>query len=131
MRLLGIDYGTKYVGLAISDEGGALAFSLTVLPNTKKLVAEIARICKEKNIALVVIGESLDYSGKENPVQEKIKAFKKKIEEATRLPAHFEPEFWTSMQACKLGGSDSSTRAGHNDASAAAIILQSHIDKKK
>ncbi|MCI0542622.1 Holliday junction resolvase RuvX [bacterium] len=125
MRLLGIDYGTKHVGLAISDEGGALAFPLVVLPTTKKLTLEVARICEEKEISEIVIGESRDYAGKENPVQKKILEFKKELEEEMKLPVHFEPEFWTSVQARKMGGS-----GNHNDASAAALILQAWVDRK-
>lgn len=124
-RLLGVDFGVKRVGLAVSDEGGTLAFPLVVLKNTKRLVGEVQEICEEEKIHAIILGESLDYSGKENPVQEKIKVFKKELEEATKLPVHFEPEFWTSEQARKMGGS-----GNHNDASAAAIILQSWIDKK-
>lgn len=123
-RLLGIDYGTKYVGLAVSDEGGTLAFPLVVLPNGKHLGAEIGKVCEEKEVKEIILGESKDFSGKENPVQKKILEFKEKLEAALNIPIHFEPEALSSAQARNLGGSGE-----HNDASAAAIILQSYLDK--
>ncbi len=136
-RLLGIDYGTKNVGLALTDESATLAFPLVVLSNSsrnrqdtktgaKNLIQEIIKICREKEVGEIVIGESRDYSGKENPVQKKILELKKELEDATKIPVHLEPEFWTSTQAGKLGGS-----GNHNDASAAAIILQSWVDRNK
>ncbi len=124
-RFLGVDYGTKYVGLAISDEGGEMAFPLAALANTKKLLDEIVKICGEKGVGEIVLGESRDFQGGANPVQEKIAAFKKELEATTNLPVHFEPEFLTSAQARNLGGA-----GNHSDASAAALILQGYLERK-
>jgi len=123
-RLLGIDYGAKRVGLAITDEDGTLAFPLVVLRNTSRLVEEVKEICEEEGIGGIVLGESRNFAGEENPVQEKIGAFKKKLEKAVGLPIRYEPEFMTSAQAGRVQG-----EREMRDASAAAIILQSSIDK--
>jgi len=126
MRYLGIDYGTKRVGVAISDEAGEFALPFLVLPNDKRLIAAMAAICREKNIGTVVIGESKNFAGEDNPLQEKINQFKKELEQATGLPVELEPEFFTSAEAAQLQGKNSKL-----DASAAALILKSFLDKHK
>src|SRR3989344_294976 len=59
MRYLGIDYGTKRVGLALSDEGGNMAFPLAVVKNDAKLNDTIVSFVKEKQVGAIVIGHSL------------------------------------------------------------------------
>jgi len=125
MKALGIDFGTKKTGIAISDEEGRVAFPHSVLPS-KDLVSAVADICKKENIGTVILGESRDFSGAPNPVMEKISRFKAELEVATELPVIFEPEFLTSKQARNIHDS-----GDQNDASAAALILQSFLDRKK
>ncbi|MFA5830788.1 MAG: Holliday junction resolvase RuvX [Candidatus Paceibacterota bacterium] len=126
MKILGIDYGTKKVGIAISDDGGAVAFPYGVFPNDNRLTAIISKLCAKENIGTVVLGESLDFSGQPNPVMKKILAFKKTLEEKFSLSVFLEKEFLTSKQARNIQEDSSLT-----DASAAAIILQSWLDKNK
>lgn len=126
MRYLGIDYGTKRVGVAISDEAGEFALPHIVLPNDKKLLAAMAGICRDKNIGAIVLGESKNFAGEDNPVMEKIYLFKKELEQATGLPIELEPEFFTSAEAARFQGKNDKL-----DASAAALILKSFLDKKK
>ncbi|MFA6273491.1 MAG: Holliday junction resolvase RuvX [Candidatus Paceibacterota bacterium] len=125
MRYLGIDYGTKRVGVAISDEAGEFALPFSVLPNDKKLLTAITTICREKNIGEIVLGESKNFAGEDNPLQEKINQFKKELEETVGLPIKLEPEFFTSAEAARLQGKNEKL-----DASAAALILKSFLDKK-
>ena len=126
MRYLGIDYGAKRVGIALSDTEGGMAFPHTVLPNDKKLITTIKELCDKEHIAEIVLGESLDYKMKPNVIMEKIIPFKKELENATGLPVHFEREFMTSAAAEHLQG-----KGEMLDASAAAIILQGYLDKVK
>ncbi len=126
MKFLGIDYGSKRVGIALSDTEGGMAFPHTVLPNNKKLITTIKEICDKEHVAVIVLGESLDYKMKPNVIMEKITPFKKGLEQVTNLPIHFEREFMTSAAAEHLQG-----KGEMIDASAAAIILQSYLDKKK
>ncbi|MBI4280926.1 Holliday junction resolvase RuvX [Candidatus Uhrbacteria bacterium] len=124
MRLLGIDYGSKRVGTAISDETGTLAFPHAVLLNNKELLPALQKIIAEEKVTEIVMGESHDYKGKENPIMEGIRACRKTLEQETKLPVHLEPEFLTSAQAAYFQGKHDKL-----DASAAAIILQSYLDK--
>lgn len=123
-KFLGIDYGTKKVGIAISDERGSFAFPKCVLKNDKNLLENILQITKEESISAIVIGESTDYKGKDNPIMKKIYKLKEFLEQR-RFAVILEPEFLTSVEA---------RRANFNsdmlDASAAALILQSYLDKK-
>lgn len=124
MRYLGIDYGTKKVGLALSDEVGSMAFPESVVPNTKDLLPAVARLVAERGVEAIVVGESRDYKGAENPVHAPANAFAQELGEKTGLPVSFEPEFMTSVQARSLQGD-----SGMIDASAAALVLQSFLDR--
>ena len=125
MKTLGIDFGTKKLGLSISDEGGRIAFPLVVLRHDKKLFAEIKMVCDKEDITTIVLGESLNFAGEPNLVMEKINTFKEQLAEITGIPVVFEKEFLTSKQARNVLDSEEM-----NDASAAAIILQSWLDRK-
>lgn len=125
MRYMGIDYGEKRVGIALSDESGRLAFPKKVLPRDKKLVSAIAAMCQEEKVGEVVIGESLDYKNQPNAIMKKIVPFKEELERLVKCKVTFEPEFMTSHESTHIQGD-----TGKNDASAAALILKSYLDKK-
>ena len=125
MRYLGIDYGSKRVGVAVSDELKTFATPLVVFSNTKDLISEISKICREKEIELIVVGESKDFAQVENKIMEEIKPFVKSLEEEIKLPVYMHPEFMTSLEAQQLQGKNEM-----NDASAAALILKSYLDTK-
>jgi len=126
MKHLGIDFGEKRIGVAISDDSGRLAFPHSVLENGKNILTDVEKIIKSENVEKIIIGESKDFEGKDNKVMEEIRKFKKLLEEKFGLPVIFEPEFMTSSQAKILQGENAL-----HDASAAAIILQSFLDKNK
>ncbi len=125
MRLLGIDFGKKRVGIAISDDKGMMAFPREVLPNDNYLVSEIAKLVKGQGIETIVLGESKDFKMIDNPIMSKIKMFADELERATGIVVIYEPEMLSSHQAAHFQGKNEMT-----DASAAAIILQSYIDRR-
>ena len=128
-RLLGIDFGRKRVGVALSDEGRKIAFPKTVYSNDKKLVGRIADYCEGNSVIGIVLGESKNFKGEDNPIMKDILKFKTEIENATSLPVYMEPEFMTSSEAKKMRAEDDSGEI--IDASAAAVILQSYLDKNR
>ena len=75
MKYLGIDYGSKKIGVAISDDGGAFAFPLSIIKSDKESINSIVDILLSKNISSVVIGESVNDKGEKNIVDSKIKNF--------------------------------------------------------
>ncbi|OHA46450.1 MAG: hypothetical protein A2541_00580 [Candidatus Taylorbacteria bacterium RIFOXYD2_FULL_36_9] len=123
MRYLGIDFGEKRVGIAISDEDGKIAFPSVVLTNDKDLLKNIVDLCMKNTVEVVVMGESKNYQGQINDIMWKIDGFKKQLE-TIGFKVVFEPEFMTSIQASQITGENEMI-----DASAAAIILQSYLDK--
>lgn len=126
MRYLGIDYGEKRVGLALSDERGDFSYPLSVLQNSESIVEEITNICEEKNVDVIVVGESKDFKQNENPIMVKVRKLVDDLKTKTGKPIHLHPEFMTSLEAEHL--------QGHNemhDASAAALILKSYLESNK
>ena len=129
MIALGVDYGTKRVGVAISDEGGQFAFPYKVIDSAKispeATAGAIADICKEKGIADVVMGESKNLKGEDNTVMQYIKVC---ADELTRLGLNvsFEPEWFSTQAAERFQG-----KKDDIDSSAAAVILQSFLDRRK
>ncbi|HEY4506140.1 MAG TPA: Holliday junction resolvase RuvX [Candidatus Paceibacterota bacterium] len=127
VRYLGIDYGEKRIGVAISDEGGSLAFPYKTVPNTVKKVEVIEKVCRKENIEHIVIGESLTYKGEPNVIMEEIKKFADIISEKVQVPVSFHPEILTTQEARRYAPSIY-TKV---DKEAAAIILQSYLDMHK
>jgi|ERR1035437_5402913 putative Holliday junction resolvase len=138
MKYLGIDYGSKRVGIAVSDDTGRIAFPKKVIKNQspERLIAEIKEMCKEQLISDIVIGDSRDYKGRPNEIMKHIEPFSVALEESVGLPVHFQLEFMTSMQAERPFGKptkeDEQLKGDKAllDASAAAIILQSFLDSR-
>ncbi len=96
-----------------------------VLKNNKTVINIIEKICKDKNIDSVVLGESVDQQGQKNAIAHDAENFKKIIEETLQLPVTYEKEQFTSAHA-RHGGSE---QKGRIDASAAALILQRYLDR--
>ncbi|MFZ2151929.1 MAG: Holliday junction resolvase RuvX [Minisyncoccia bacterium] len=125
MKYLCIDYGKKKVGIATSDDGGEMAFPCMVLENNKVLIVEIKQLCKELKIGAIVVGESVDQNGKPNTIAKDARAFAVQLEDTLDLPLYFEKEWMTSVHARVMQEGKEVV-----DDSAAALILQRHLDKK-
>ncbi|MFN3188205.1 MAG: Holliday junction resolvase RuvX [Candidatus Paceibacteria bacterium] len=126
MRIMGIDYGSKKVGIALTDPSGRMAFPHCVIPNTPKLFSEITDIIKNYKVEEVVIGQSIDKNGAPNAIQAKAESLMIDLTLASGLPVHFEPEQFTTKQAERLQGKHKMI-----DASAAALIVESYLMKQK
>ena len=124
MRILGIDYGSKRVGVAISDENRQFAIPVSVVLNTPTLVEEIEKLAIDNEAKEIVLGESMNYKGEPNDIHLQSIKFKEGLEKKG-FTVYFEPEFMTSIQAERLQGKNEKS-----DASAAALILQSYLDRK-
>jgi putative Holliday junction resolvase len=124
MKYLGIDYGTKRVGIATSDDEGRMAFPFRVIPNIRTLVEDVAAICTAERIDAIVMGESHNFQNQPNPLMKEILPFAEALNERTSLPVVFMPEVLSSREAMHLQGDNA-----QNDSSAAAIVLQSYLDK--
>lgn len=125
MKYLGIDYGAKRVGVALSDDSGKIAFPHSTLSNDGTLLGEVKRICHEYLVEEIVIGESLNFHNMPNKLMKAIHRFEKKMSKELHLPVHLSPEHFSSAEAARVHGKDDELI----DASAAAIILQSFLDR--
>lgn len=135
MKYLGIDYGTKRIGVAVSDDTGTIAFPLAVVDAGPKALEEVANIARVNNVEVIVLGESLNFKNEKNPVMEDIEEFKNDIAELSGLLVEYQREFFTSAEAARQFVPDGSRKKNPSqeklDAAAAALILQSYLDKKK
>ncbi len=125
MRLLGIDYGSKRIGIALSDEGRQFALPLSVINTSKNILKEVVEIAKKNEIKEIVLGESKNYKGEANAILPESLNFKMDLEKEG-FTVHLEPEFMTSENAERFQGKHDML-----DASAAALILQSFLDKER
>ena len=143
MKYIGIDFGSKKVGIAISDDGGTLAFPKVVLKNDEYLLSSIKDLFQQEIIDEIVIGESLTFGGDPNKIMKEILFFKETLQKELNVPIHMEKEFLTSVEArrpqgyggqarrrqAKKKAAPAKKKAELVDASAAALILQRHLDK--
>ena len=133
-KILGIDYGSKRVGVAISDESQKFAFPKTILTNNDTLLEKIAEIAEHEGVVSFVIGESDNPSGGVNAIMRRISFFKRALEVRTGLPVYEVSEAYSSAEARRALETKQKSRKEkdeHVDAGAAAIILQTFIDTKK
>lgn len=126
MRHMGIDFGKKRVGVALSDEVGNFALPHSVLANDARIIDQLKTLCVEHKVGTIVMGESKDFKQVANPIMKSALVFKADLEKATGLPVHLEPEFMTSAEAEHLQGKNAML-----DASAAALILKSYLEKHR
>lgn len=125
-KYLAIDYGSKKIGVAVSDAEGKFAFPFSIIlnKNKDKSLEEIIQILKEKQIKDVVVGESVNLRGEANSILGESKIFVKKLQEKIDIEIFFEKEWLSTVEARRF---DDRKNA---DDSAAAIILQRFLDKK-
>ncbi len=120
MKLLGVDYGLRRIGLAISE--GILASPLGVA----KDLPSVVRIATAQGIDKVVIGLP-------DPNNDKIKLFGTRLAQLTGLPVEYTDETLSTRIARKqmiVSGTTPKTRRTEIDQNAAAVILQSYLDQR-
>jgi putative Holliday junction resolvase len=127
MRHLGIDFGTKKVGLALSDEAGRMGFPHASVPNDGRLIDYVRELIKHKHVEVVVLGESRDFAGNENAVAAKARAFADDLERTTDVKIRWEPEGMTTQEARRDPEGVYTGSHAAVDASAAALILTSYL----
>ena len=126
MKYLGIDYGAKRVGLAITDEGGSIAFPRAEIPNDEKLLSFLVHMIGEEKIGQIVLGDARGSGQRANPVTEAVEKFAVVLAQACAVHVEFAPEIWSSIEASRYAEKGNE----HNDAAAAAIILQRFLDMR-
>jgi len=138
-RVLGIDYGERRVGIAISDPTATIAQPLTVLTRRagkRPPVQAVADIVAEHDVAHIVVGLPLTLAGDESEWTAEVREFGRKVAERTGVGVSFADERMTSVaaeRAVRALGLRKREREQKQriDAGAAVIILQSYLDRSK
>jgi len=132
-RALGIDFGEKRVGLALSDRLKLIASPYKTIDYVSEndLISKIKKIVFEKEIKIFVLGLPLNMKGEDSAQTKKVRKFKKLLS-ILSLPIVYEDERFSSIMA-KNSLVLQNVKTGENkseiDKTAAAIILQQYLDK--
>jgi putative Holliday junction resolvase len=134
MRSLGIDFGEKRIGLAISDPAGRLAVPLLTLErrNDRSALRQIAEIARQEGVERLFLGDPVDLYGRRSPVSERIRSFGARLAAMTGLPLELVDETLTSVEAAqrlRQAGVDTRREPARIDAVAAQILLQDALDR--
>lgn len=127
MNYLGIDFGEKYIGIAISYNNQKIAFPYKTLENKDEnlVFKNIKDICDLKNIKKIIVGLPLNKQMKITQEAIVIKKFTKRLKKFLKLPIEFENELFSTKIIEKSFG-----KSKRINEAAAAVILQSWIDKQ-
>ena len=138
MRSLGLDLGTKTLGMAISDKLGLIASTYkTILFNDEKyddLLEPIKEIIQKENIETVVLGFPKNMNNTIGPRATLTLVFKEKLESFLGMEVILEDERWTSVQANNMMIKADMSRKKRKkvvDKLAATFILQAYLDKNR
>lgn len=130
MKLLGIDYGQKRVGLAISQAGMAFPFKTLIKTSRDTLLAELLDIVRTEQIKAIVLGLPLDLDGQETLTTRQVRNFQASLARRTALPIHTVNEALTSFEAgqrLRQAGISPRKQAAMCDQVAAVCILETFL----
>ena len=136
MRYLGLDLGSRTLGIAVSDATGFIASSYKTIRHNEeydKLLEEVVNIVKEKEIEGIVLGFPKNMNNTIGPKGELSLEFKEKLEKLVDIPVYLQDERLTTKSATDLlitGNVSRKDRKKVVDSVAATIILQSYLDKE-
>jgi len=136
MRVLGLDYGSLTVGVAVSDPLGITAQGLEIIRRDKenkirKTLARIDELTKEYEVETIVLGDPLNMNGTRGERGEKSLEFADTLRKRTGLPVVMWDERLTTVMADKTmmeAGVRRENRKQYVDKIAAVFILQSYLD---
>ncbi|MFH1395697.1 MAG: Holliday junction resolvase RuvX [Candidatus Omnitrophota bacterium] len=135
MRIVGLDIGTKNIGVALSDETCTIAQSKEVVQRKKdsQAIIAIVQILDEFDAREIVVGLPINMDGREGPRAEDSRNFARKLQEKTGLPVHlWDERLSTKEMEDVLIGADVSRKKRKKviDKLAAQIILQGYLDSR-
>lgn len=136
-RFLGIDYGTKRIGLSISDPLGIIATPYGALKNDEPVWDRLKEIVEKESVDCIVVGMPLTLRGQVGPKAKEVEEFIERLKVATGVEVLSRDErFSTSMARDTLTQMNTkkknrNSKSGTLDSMAAAIILQDYLDSKK
>ncbi|MBS3813193.1 Holliday junction resolvase RuvX [Candidatus Bipolaricaulota bacterium] len=134
-KVMGLDWGSKRIGVAISDPGRSIAASSFTYnrKNSEEDLSYLRRLVRDKEITLIVVGMPITMAGEEGEVAEQVREFIGRLTEEVDVPVDVIDERLTSAEAERvLLSSDVSRRKRkeHRDKLAATLILQRYLDRE-
>ncbi|MBC8214560.1 MAG: Holliday junction resolvase RuvX [Candidatus Marinimicrobia bacterium] len=135
MRILGIDFGDRRIGLAISDPMGIIASPYSTIDRkiVPDIFSEIDKIILKHNISKIVVGLPLTMKGTDSEQTKKVREFVEELKTKINLPIKVIDERLSSLSAQKVLV-EQGIKTGHNkgeiDKTAAAILLQEYLETK-
>lgn len=135
MRYLGLDLGSRTLGVAVSDKTGLIATSLRTIRHNEeydRLLVEVQGLVNELGIDAIVLGFPKNMNNSIGPKGELSLDFKSKLEEKLAIPIYLEDERLTTVTANNVLLSGNVSRKNRKkvvDSVAATIILQSYLDR--
>ncbi|HMQ09855.1 MAG TPA: Holliday junction resolvase RuvX [Oligoflexia bacterium] len=133
-KIMALDYGTKRIGIAISDALGMCAHPRDFIDNNSKAFENILKLAEQENIQLLLFGIPKRLSGEASHMQEEIERFMHNLQKKTGLNMQTWDERLTSAQAEKFMISADVKRKKRKtsiDSMAATILLQSYLDSQQ
>jgi putative Holliday junction resolvase len=134
-RILGLDPGERRVGVALSDPTGTIASPHSVIDRRSvELVDAVRTLCDEHDVERIVVGLPTGLSGVEGPSAKAARIVGDAVAEATGFPVEYQDERFTTVtaEAALLeGGVRRAKRRDVRDKVAAAVILQTYLDRKE
>jgi putative Holliday junction resolvase len=126
-RVMALDHGEARCGVAISDPTGELATPVGAIerPDTRRGLAAIAALAREREADLVLVGLPLTLAGEEGPQAQAARAFADRLAELIDVPVELHDERLTTRMAARTPG------AGDEDSRAAAHLLESWLTKQR
>lgn len=136
MRIMGLDYGSKTVGVALSDELGITAQPIMTIERKsenklRKTLAQIEELIDTYKVSFVVLGYPKNMNNTEGPRVEATKVFKEHLERRTGLEVILQDERLSTAESERIliaSGVRRENRKEYIDKMAAAVILQSYLD---
>ena len=136
MRYIGLDLGTKTLGVALSDATGLIAHTYKTIRHNEDynyLVNEVKKIVKEESVDVIVLGLPKNMNNTIGPKGELCQEFKTKLENKIKLPVYLQDERLTTVEATNIlieGNVKRKKRKSFVDQIAATLILQEYLDRK-
>jgi len=136
VRVLGLDYGSRRIGVAVSDPLGLTVQPLPPIPREgdRKDIVVLARLASEMGVTSVVLGLPLLLNGDEGPAAIRARAFGERLQAETSLPVTMWDERLTSVQSERhliASGVRRADRRGIRDSLSAMLLLQAALDSRR
>jgi len=137
MRYLGLDLGSRTLGVAVSDKTGLIASTVKTIRHNEeydRLLDEVKELVSELEIEAIVLGFPKNMNNTIGPKGELSLEFKEKLEKILSIPVYLQDERLTTKSATDMLISGNVSRKNRKkvvDSVAATIILQSYLDRRK